>query len=254
MNSDPRAVMRASVAMASAAAVAETFNTLRREDELRTAQARESFEQFCRTEGLVLSEKPIEGEEVSAAWVEKTGIDVEQIVACTRYRDLLIMSRKSESHIGLTPAELGAAVLDVGRPVIIAPPGVPQHLHSKVGVAWKNSAEAARAVNAAMPLIERAAHIVIFSVNEDSDHATECIDCMEEIAESIRWHNSTVEVQYLVPGGRSVPQTLLEAAYDSNVDLLVTGAYGHSRLRELMFGGFTHRVLEETNFPVLLFH
>ena len=254
LDSDARVAVASSVAMASASAVAETVSVLKRKDVLLTEQARRSFDKFCDSGGLVISEKPNAGAEVTAAWVEKPGTDFEQVISCGRLNDLLVVSRKPESYIGLPPAELGTVVLDVGRPVIITSPQPPQRFPSKVGIAWKNTAEAARAVSAAMPIIAKANQVIIFSVNEDSEHASECIDCMEGIADSLRWHGPTAEVQYLVPGGRHVPETILEAAYESSVDLLVTGAYGHSRFRELIFGGFTQRVLDGANLPVLLFH
>lgn len=254
LNADAPVAVESSVAMASAIAVSEAVSTLRRQDALQTEQAKRNFNKFWESEVLALGENPKSGVEVTAAWVEKPGSDVEQVVSYGRLNDLLVMSRKSENSIGLTPAELGAVVLDVGRPVIIASPQAPQCFPQRVGIAWKDTAEAARAVSAAMPIIAKADHVIVFSVNEDGDHANDCIDCMEGIAEAIRWHSPTVEMQYLVPGGRHLPETILEAAYECNVDLLVTGAYGHSRLRELMFGGFTQRILEGANFPVLLFH
>jgi len=254
LDSDGRVEVASNVAMASAIAVSETVNALRSQDVQFTEQAQCNFNKFCENEILLSSEKPKPGAEITAAWVEKAGDDVEQVVAYGRLHDLLVLSRKSESYIGLTPAELGSVVLGVGRPVIIAAPQAPKSFPSKIGIAWKDTAESARALSAAMPIIAKADHVIIFSVNEDGEHADKCIDCMEGIADAIRWHNPTVEVQYLVPGGRHLPETILEAAYESEVDLLVTGAFGHSRLRELIFGGFTQRVLDGANFPVLLFH
>lgn len=243
-----------SVAMASAIAVEETVETLRRQDAQLTERARQSFEKFCKNESLATSRKPHAGADVTAAWIERSGAEIKQIIALGRSNDLLVLARKSETQVGLAPAELGEVLLDVGRPVIIASPDSPRHFPKKIGIAWKGVSEAARALSAAMPIVAKADHIVIFTVNEDSDQATECIDCMEGIADSLRRHGPAVEVQYLVPGGRHLPETILEAAYESGVDLLVTGAYGHSRFRELLFGGFTQRILDGVNLPVLMFH
>ncbi len=254
LGTDARVAAASSAAMASAIAVAETVNVLSRQDVQLTEQARSSFDKFCDREGLVLSEKPNTGPDVTAAWLEKPGTDIEQVISCGRLNDLLVLSRKSETYIGLTPAELGEVVLNVGRPVIIASPQPLEHFPKTVGIAWKDTAEAARAVSAAIPIITKADHVVVFTVNEDSEHANECIDCMENIADSLRRHGPAVEVQYLVPGGRHLPETIIEAAYESGVDLLITGAYGHSRFRELLFGGFTQRILDGVNLQVLLFH
>jgi nucleotide-binding universal stress UspA family protein len=254
LDSDARVAAASSVAMASAIAIAETVSVLKRQDVQLTGHARRSFDKFCDRENIVSSEKPNAGANVTAVWVEKPGTDFEQIISFGRLNDLLVLSRKFETYIGLPPAELGDVLLDVGRPVIVVSPQPLQHFPKKVGIAWKDTAEAARALSAAMPVIAKADHAIVFTVNEDSEHANECIDCMEGIADNLRWHGPAVEVQYLVPGGRHLPETILQAAYESGVDLLVAGAYGHSRLRELIFGGFTQRILDGVNVPVLMFH
>jgi nucleotide-binding universal stress UspA family protein len=254
LGSDARAEAASSVAMASAIAVKETVSVLKRQDERLTEQAKRSFDKFCDDESLVMSEEPNTGVDVTAAWIERPGTDIEQVIALGRFSDLLVLSRKSETHIGLTPAELGEVLLAVGRPVIITSPRTLRFFPKEIGIAWKDTAEAARALSAAMPIVAKTDHVKIFTVNEDSEHANECIDCMESIADSLRRHGPAVEVQYLAPGGRHLPETILEAAYESGVGLLVTGAYGHSRFRELVFGGFTQRILNGVNLSVLMFH
>lgn len=246
--------MSASVAMAPAGTISNMFKHLRMEDAERTKEARKTFDSFCEAERLKKAEKPTEAEGVTAAWRECMGNEKERIIAIGRFSDLVVVSRKSKMLIGLTPADLGAVVFGCGRPVVIASREAPKHIAQKVAIAWKDTAEAARAVAAAMPILSRAARAVILSANEESEEAMECLQRAEEMAENIRWHNCPVEVEYLVPGGRRESDTILEAARDARAGLLISGAYGHSRLQETIFGGFTERLLEGADLPVFLFH
>jgi len=68
------------------------------------------------------------------------------------------------------------------------------------------------------------------------------------------WHNASVAVQRLTPTGGAPADVLLKAAHDVEADLLVMGAYGHSRVREVVFGGFTRRILQVADLPVLMAH
>jgi len=253
MDTGAMIAMASGAAMAPAAAVAETFQLLEDQDVQMTARARQAFDTICREDGLLICDTP-RTREASATWVEQSGDELEEITAAGRLHDLVIASRKSENHNGFSPNDLGALIVGCGRPVLIASRKSPETLGRKVAIAWKDTPEAARAICAAMPLIERAQHVVLLSVAEDNDHAAACVECAEQIAESLRWHCGCVEVRHPLPGGLIVPDTILEAACDAGADILVAGAYGHSRLREMVFGGFTQRVLERADIPVLLFH
>jgi nucleotide-binding universal stress UspA family protein len=105
-----------------------------------------------------------------------------------------------------------------------------------------------------MPILCKAHKIVVLSANEDDSKAMECLDCYESVANHLRWHGASAEGRYVVPAGRSVPDAVLESAREAGADILVMGGYGHSRLRELIFGGFTRRVLQGVELPVFVFH
>jgi nucleotide-binding universal stress UspA family protein len=253
---DMGAIVRTTAGMPlePAGAIPKTLNRLQVEDMERANNAREAFERFCETERLTRAEKPSDAKGVSAVWRECAGVVRDRIIGKGRFHDLVVVSRKSKTFVGLTPADLGAVVFGCGRPVVIAPQMAPTHIAKKVAIAWKDTAEAARAVSAATPFMSRTAHAVILSAGEDNQDAMECVRCAEEMADNIRWHNCPVGVKYLLPGGRRESDTILEAARDAGADLLVSGAYGHSRMRETIFGGFTQRLLEGADLPVFLFH
>jgi nucleotide-binding universal stress UspA family protein len=120
-----------------------------------------------------------------------------------------------------------------------------------VAIAWKDTPEAAHAVAAAMPFVRRATRVVILSVEEDAK-STE--PSCERLRHAIRWQNPRVIVHHLQQDGRHPVETMLEGVATLGADLLVMGGYSHSRMREVVFGGFTRRVLKSAELPVLMAH
>jgi nucleotide-binding universal stress UspA family protein len=105
-------------------------------------------------------------------------------------------------------------------------------------------------VTAALPFLQIAKQIVIMTVAED-DSALE--HEAERLVASIRWRGIPVTVRHLHPDGHNAADNLLAAARE-HAALLVMGGYGHSRLREWIFGGFTQHVLRGAELPVLMAH
>ena len=146
---------------------------------------------------------------------------------------------------------LEAALISTGRAVLIAPAKPRSQLSGVVAIAWKDGPEAARAVAAAQPFLEMAGRVVILSVVEDVRTGEQ--SC-ERLRHALAWHNPRTSVQCMTQGNRPPIDTLLAVAAAANADLLVMGGYGHSRTREVIFGGFTRRVLSHADLPVLMAH
>jgi nucleotide-binding universal stress UspA family protein len=138
--------------------------------------------------------------------------------------------------------------------VILAPEKPISGGMETIAVAWKDAREAAVAMTAAMPLLARANRIEILSVSEQEGDEQKCLDCSESIVDQLRWHELNAYGRVVLPAGRSAPQAVLETAHGLEADLLVMGAYGRSRLREFLLGGFTQRVLEGVDLPVFAAH
>ena len=105
-----------------------------------------------------------------------------------------------------------------------------------------------------MPVLAKAQRIEILSANENDGQVSHCLDCSESVVQQLRWHGLNATAHFILPAGRSVPDAILETAHGLHADLLVMGGYGHGRLREFVFGGFTRRILEGVALPVFLFH
>jgi nucleotide-binding universal stress UspA family protein len=119
-----------------------------------------------------------------------------------------------------------------------------------IAIAWKATPHAARALTAALPFLSIAKQIVILTVEEDQHAPQEEAD---RLMACLRWHGIPVTVRHLRPDAHSGPETLLSVAGE-HAALLVMGGYGHSRLREWIFGGFTQHVLRGAEMPVLMAH
>ena len=141
-------------------------------------------------------------------------------------------------------------MLRTGRPVLMLPTTALAALPETIVIAWKAVPEAARAVTAAMPLLAKAKRILIVTVAEEQELSDEGA---ARLMTSLIWHGFDASTRRLQPDRLSAADTLLAAAAEEGA-LVVMGAYGHSRLREWIFGGFTEHVLRDAAVPVLMMH
>src|SRR3569832_2313858 len=215
-------------------------------DKTRAARARQVFEAFCARERLD-HKGP-----VTAAWREASGNSVDETVRQGFYHDLIVLGRPSREDLTLTGAI--DVLVSCGRPVMLAPDApVPARL-SNVVIAWKESAPAARAVAAALPILAKASKIDILSVAESKDDGG-ALHSAEMLAEYLRGHGLQPQAGHVVANDRPVGNVLLEAATEKlHGSLLVMGGYQHSRERVIVFGGVTRRVLHNSSIPILLAH
>ena len=171
----------------------------------------------------------------------------------SRSADLIVIGRSKEPGDVYSSLDLGGTVLKVGRPVLVAPEGVRSLRAEHVVIAWKDTREARRAVQDALPFLHEAKRVTIVEI---------CGSGEEEMAQQ---HTDDV-VHYLerhrIKGGPRVvlhqkgsgAGQLIRLAQDEGADLLVTGAYGHSRLGEWIFGGMTRELLASSPICCLMSH
>jgi nucleotide-binding universal stress UspA family protein len=246
---DPAEAAGALIADVSGAMVsANLIDRLEEECAQIEEKARKSFEAFCQREGLVIDAAPSTPPVVGIAWHREIGRESYWLAEYGRTSDLLVVGRPVVNR-GVMPETLEAALFDSGRPLFI-PAAVPVAAET-IAIAWKSTREAARAVGAAMPFLTQAKRVAILTAAED-DH-TDNSDAARLLA-TLRRHDIAAEAHQLRPGSRSAAETLLAAASEIGAGLLVMGGYGHSRLRELVFGGVTERVIRDAALPVLIAH
>ncbi len=241
------------VAMASdgggATMVGSLINRLEEEASQREEKAKQLFQGFCEREGLALQDAPPDPQGPSARWLREIGAEPYWVAEHGRAADLLVIGRPGEDE-GVSLDTIEGALIDSGRPLLI-PPAIPlTALPETIVIAWKATPHAARALTAALPFLSMAKQIVVLTVAEDQRAPEEEAD---RLMAGLRWHGIPVSVRHLRPGAQSAADTLLSAAAE-HAALLVMGGYGHSRLREWIFGGFTFRVLRGADVPVLMAH
>jgi nucleotide-binding universal stress UspA family protein len=221
---------------------------LEAEADRREAGAKEKFNDFCRREQLALRDVPSAEPGPSAGWRCEVGRERDWVAEYGRAADLIVVGRPADGDGGVSETIEGA-LLDSGRPLLIPGAEPMTAIPETIVIAWKPTREAARAVAAAMPLLAAAEDIEILTVAEDAaiagaEHGP--------LLAALHWHGFRVAARHLPPAG-SVPETMLAAARERNA-LLVTGGFGHGRLRQWIFGGFTRRVLAAAEVPVLIAH
>jgi len=234
--------------------LSDTVAAIEKEASERTKIARANLAGFCARENIPMSDSPDDAVRVSVSWREEVGNEFDRITAAARCRDLVVLAGGADRSGRLPEEALGGIVIGSGRPVLLAPQIVSRGGFDRIAIAWKDTPEAARALTAAMPLLEKAREIHVFSANESGSRGAEGIDSSDRIVRCLRWHGLNVHGHFVSPADRTPADAVLRGAQEVSASLLVMGAYGHSRVREFVFGGFTRRVLHGAELPVLLFH
>ena len=172
-----------------------------------------------------------------------------------RYADVAILGQ-ADPDDGGGPRDLPEEVtLASGRPSLVIPYiGPAATLGQRVTVAWDASREAARAVNDALPILERAQAVGVVTVNPGETPFGHGEQPGADIALHLARHGIKVEVQRIESREIDVANIILSHIADQSSDLLVMGAYGHSRLRELVLGGVTRTILRDMTVPVFMAH
>jgi nucleotide-binding universal stress UspA family protein len=121
-----------------------------------------------------------------------------------------------------------------------------------VAVAWDFSRAAARAISDALPILELAKQVRIVTV--DNEKALGTKRSGEELAKNLSRHGIDVVLDKVDAKGRPIGEVLVSYTSSQNADLLVMGAYGHSKWREFVLGGATRSLLSKPPLPILLSH
>ena len=223
---------------ASAAYIAEAVAIAREKaDELRKLVA-----ETCRREGVAIELHVVDGEPIEAIKLE------------SRFADIALVGQNPamtlDDIVSLHPME--ELPLMTACPCLVLPHGRPPapSIGRRALIGWKNSHTTARALHAAVPLLESADSAVLMAVNPDGAPDPSA----EAAAAFLRRHGIAVEVRIQRGDDADAGSTLLATAAAIEADLLVMGAYGHTRWREMVFGGATAHVCRHMTLPVLQAH
>jgi nucleotide-binding universal stress UspA family protein len=232
----------------SGAMVEEMLSMAERQAAERAAEIKAVYDAQCQAHDVVAAQVP-PAATATTAWLERTGREEEQIAWLGRLADVIVMARPADPAEA-TGQALNAALMDSGRPLLVAPPGDgPATIGDHVAIAWNGSAEAAQAVAHAMPLLAQAKTVTILTAPEHHRHT----GAADELAQSLAWHGIETTVRPIADMSHAGPALLAECQA-VGADLLVMGAYSHSRLRQMILGGVTRHVLGHAVLPVFMCH
>jgi nucleotide-binding universal stress UspA family protein len=193
-------------------------------------------------------------EDVRWTWADEFGVEESYLLDYAALSDLVVVSA-SPLELGAGPSPLVGGLAIHGRAPLLVVPSAQSGLSlgGAALVAWNNSAESSRALKAAVPLLARASSVSLAIVAEDKAESEHDIPPLRGV-EYLARHGIEAEIVELAQSSEGVAATLEEAAKARGATYLVMGAYGHSRLRQLLFGGVTRRLLTEPTLPLLLAH
>ena len=199
---------------------------------------------------------------ISAEW---RGVDckssadlvTDHVLINARHVDLVILGQQdSDEADGSVPEDLAeSVVLGGGRPVLVVPyAGEFKKLGERVLVAWNGSRESVRAVNDAIPLLGAASRVSVLALNPGDSGRIHGDVPSADICLHLSRHGIRAEAQMLSARDIDAGDMLLSCVADDGADLLVMGAYGQPRFRELVLGGATRQILRQMTVPVLMSH
>lgn len=146
-------------------------------------------------------------------------------------------------------------IMEAGRPVLLAPPGYSGSVEAEhILVAWSGTRESARAAFDALPLLRNAANVTVLTVLPGDASGDARLLSAQEFGRALNRHGVKAEVKATSAAGKRDAECLLSGLDEFGCDALVMGAYGHSRFREMIFGGVTKYVLNNMTVPVLVSH
>jgi len=227
-----------------AAMLADLLENLRQDMLAEAAKVQRLFEERLRQDGL------------AGEWRLVEGLAPGLLALHARYADLAVVGQAApEGDQPAANALIEAVLFASGRPALVVPyAGRFESLGRRVLIGWNASCEAARALNDALPLLARAEGATVLAVNPRQGLSGHGAEPGADIALHLARHGIQVEVEHSVVPEVSDGDMLLNRAAELSADLLVIGAYGHSRLREMVLGGVTRTLLRQMTVPVLMSH
>ncbi len=204
-----------------------------------------AFANRCKSEGI------------DHSWRRLTvgsGPAMQKAIAAARLADLVLTAQHDPDNRAAAyfPEDL---VLGSGRPVILVPgAGTFGDIGSRVLIAWNGSREAARALFDALVLLKPDAALDILTTKDGSHGELATITAPEALAQALARHGFKAAITHSHDGDLPIGEEILSRAADLSADLIIMGGYGHTRLRETVFGGATRTILRHMTVPVLMAH
>jgi nucleotide-binding universal stress UspA family protein len=231
--------------------VERMIESLRAGAEARAGAVRALYGTHCVAAGLPVVEPEAEAQSgaFEVTYRQVTGREADEAAQAGRLSDLILVAEPSSEAEGASVATLEAALFETGRPVLMVPAALPESLGARIAIAWGDTPEAARACAAALPLLAKAEEVYLLTGGAGETRPKPSL-----LAAYLAHHGVAAKTWAFAPGKGPLGEEILSQAAEAGADLLVMGAYGHSRLREMVLGGVTRSVIAGAGIPVLMAH
>jgi nucleotide-binding universal stress UspA family protein len=219
----------------TASMIEEIKSALEKAMEDRESKARAIYRRLCAETGA------------SASWRVAIGSKPDILAAASRLCDLVVVGRPDGSADLSWRQVLHAILFEGGRPLLLLPRDPLPLFDAPAVVAWNGSTQAAHAVTAALPFLRLAKQTGILAAGAIDTYASTA-----GVIAYLARHNVEAVAREFEPGYAPIGQSLLEQSHQFHAHLLVMGAYGHSRLREIVLGGATRELLVRADIPIVM--
>jgi nucleotide-binding universal stress UspA family protein len=210
--------------------------------------ARETFEAFMHAHAV--EPHSDDSQRPSYGWTRDALISDNGVGEYGRVFDVIAVGRPGTGPQQPRKSTLESALIESGRPLLIAPPRAPASLGDCIAIAWNGSSETARSVAFAMPLLVAAKDVPVFSI--PGYDLTGPDDA--QLVQSLKRHGVPARSIAAHTTAKTPGLAVLVTARSVGADLLIKGGYTQSRLRQMIFGGATSQILAEANLPVFMAH
>ncbi len=230
-------------------AVGQMLESLSEQREIRAEAAETLYKTLCVDAGLATCEPDdaaVPGR-FRVAFRRVVGRESDELARRGRLADLVIVGGPVAEG-GFSQA-VETAMFATGRPLLMVPETLPERLGMSLAIAWDGTLGAARAAGAALPLLGRAETVTILTADMEKVGAKP-----SALADYLAEHGISARTWAFLPKAGALGERLLGEAEEAGADMLVMGAYGHSRLREMVLGGVTRSVTAKSKIPVFMVH
>ncbi|MBM3555636.1 MAG: universal stress protein [Alphaproteobacteria bacterium] len=231
------------------AMVEQVVAAVERDNKDRAAKADAAFKAAVARHGAKIADKAGQASGLTACLKSVMGPEDKIVPERGRLFDMIVLGRPASKDEMQPRIVAEAALLGSGRPVLLIPPGWNAKIGDTVAIAWNGSLESARAARLGGPFVRGAKKVVVLTIAEKGRAAR-----AEELADGLAWHGVKAIPSTVAGSGKASGAAILARAKAEGADLLVMGAYTHSRFRELVFGGATSDTLDAAPIPVLMVH
>jgi nucleotide-binding universal stress UspA family protein len=214
----------------------------------REAEMRAMFDRFVADSAIQVAAPMPDAEFATASFRATSGREAETVAYEARLADLTVVPHPASGEDVSSSDALHAVLFDSGQPVLIAPRAAPTSIGTRICLGWNGSAESASAVLAALTWLSRAQAVRVLWSEEYQRRGP----MAPELEDYLAAHEIVADRKMFHSINNVVGAGLLTAAGEFGADLLVMGAYSHSRLRQLILGGVTRHVLEHAAIPLMM--